>query len=559
MVTSQQAVESRGRHSVPRQLANVNLAAIAVTISALAVRIWAAAGTFLNPDEALHFRLANQPTLALAYKESLTASHPPLLTVVLYYWRALGTSESWLRMPLVLASVAFCWMFYKWLASAAGELAAFIALLFVAFLPPIVALSAEIRQYPLLLVFLASALYFLDRAFDKKSTGRMAAFALCLYLAMLSHYSAFWFAAALGVYALFRIFSERIRGILVASWIAAQFGGLVLAIVLYKTHISKLGIGDSRPVLQGWMSDEFLRRSYFDAAHNNRILFLIGHSFGVFQYFFGQLAVGDVMGLLFIVGVILLLRGKGLPLRRSQMRLALLITLSFAIACAASMAHLYPYGGTRHMFFLIIPAITGVSVAIACMSSQKWSRGVTAAMVVLAACIIFGKPRRPTIDRADQSTSHMTAAIEFIAEQVTPSDLIFTDYHSDLMLGHYLCRQRPIDLNEATPGFEEFSCAGHRVVSTDYKRWMFHAESFSEDWQRLVQTYGLKTGTAVWVFQSGWDPSVSDDLRKDFSDFQDLKVEQFGNNITIFKLTVGQPMPDSSSDATDAGTDNSIR
>ncbi|MFY9741067.1 MAG: hypothetical protein WAK21_03630, partial [Candidatus Sulfotelmatobacter sp.] len=131
--------------------------------------------------------------------------------------------------------------------------------------------------------------------------------------------------------------------------------------------------------------------------------------------------------------------------------------------------------------------------------------------------------------------------------------------HSDLILGHYLCRQRPIDLNTETPGFEEFSCAGHRVVSTDYKRWMFHAESFSQDWRRLIQTYRLQPGTAVWVFQSGWDPSVSDDLRKDFPEFHNLKVEQFGNNITIFKLTVGQPMPDSSLGATDAGTDNSIR
>ncbi len=559
MVTSQQAVESQRRHSVPHQLANVNLAAIAATIAALAVRIWVAAGTFLNPDEALHFRLANQPTLALAHKESLTASHPPLLTFVLYYWRALGTSELWLRMPLVLASVAFCWMFYKWLAKSAGEVAAFIGLLFVAFLPPIVALSAEIRQYPLLLAFLASALYFLDEAFEKKSTGRMAAFALCLYLAMLSHYSAFWFAAALGIYALFRIFSERIRGTLVASWIATQVGGLALAIVLYKTHISKLGIGDSRPVLQGWMSDEFLTRSYFDPAHNNRILFLIGHSFGAFQYFFGQLAVGDVMGLLFIVGVILLLREKNLSSRPSQPRLALLITLPFAIACAASMAHLYPYGGARHVAFLVIPAITGVSVAIERMVSGKWSRGVTAAILVLAVCVIFGKPRRPTIDRADQSSSHMTAAMEFIAEEVKSPDLMFTDYHSDLILGHYLCRQRPIDLNTETPGFEEFSCAGHRVVSTDYKRWMFHAESFSQDWRRLIQTYRLQPGTAVWVFQSGWDPSVSDDLRKDFPEFHNLKVEQFGNNITIFKLTVGQPMPDSSLGATDAGTDNSIR
>ena len=186
-----------------------NLAAALITLLGFLARLWAAHGTFLNPDEALHFRLANQVSLALAYKESLTAAHPPLLILLLYYWRALGTSELWLRLPSVLAGAVFCWMFYKWLRKAAGSLAGFIGLLLVAFLPPIVLVAAELRQYSLLLAFLVSALYFLDEAFTKNSASRMAAFTLCLYLAMLIHYSAFWFAAALGFYALFRIFTER--------------------------------------------------------------------------------------------------------------------------------------------------------------------------------------------------------------------------------------------------------------------------------------------------------------------------------------------------------------
>src|SRR5580658_3342861 len=101
---------------------HAHTAALAVTLLGFLARLWSASGTFLNPDEALHFRLANQPSLLLAYQQSLTASHPPLLTVVLYFWRGLGTSELWLRLPLGLASVAFCWMFYKWLSHAAGSL-----------------------------------------------------------------------------------------------------------------------------------------------------------------------------------------------------------------------------------------------------------------------------------------------------------------------------------------------------------------------------------------------------------------------------------------------------
>ena len=399
-------------------------------------RLFAASGIFLNPDEALHFRLANQLTLALAYEASLTASHPPLFTFLLYFWREMGTSELWLRLPSVLAGTVFCWMFYKWLSKAAGSLAGLIGLLFVALLSPIILIAAEVRQYALLLVFLVSALYFLDEAFAEKSLSRMAAFSLCLYLAMLFHYSAFLFAAALGIYALFRIVTERPPASLVAVWAIGQFGGLALAAFLYRTHLSKLGVGDSRTALQGWMSEFYLLRSYFDPAHDNPVKFLVGHSFGVFQYFFGQLAVGDVMGIVFLVGVGLLLRGKESPKdRTSSRRLGIFLLIPFAIAGALSLAHLYPYGGTRHMAFLIIPAVAGVSVAIARLSAgwtektrdreERWGRGLTIAALVIVTCFAFGKPRKPRMERADQSQAHMVDAVAFIRANVRPSDLIF--------------------------------------------------------------------------------------------------------------------------------------
>src|SRR6202167_1774559 len=132
---------------------HADLAALLIALLGLLARLWTASGTFLNPDAALHFRLANQLFLALAYKASLTSAHPPLLILLLYYWRGLGTSELWLRLPSVLAGAAFCWMFYKWLSKAGGSLAGFIGLLFIAFLLPTILISAEVRQYSLLLAF----------------------------------------------------------------------------------------------------------------------------------------------------------------------------------------------------------------------------------------------------------------------------------------------------------------------------------------------------------------------------------------------------------------------
>ena len=533
---------------------HVGTVAVFLTLLGFLARLWVASGTFLNPDEALHFRLANQLSLALAYKASLTAVHPPLLILLLYFWRALRTSELWLRLPSVLAGTVFCWVFYKWLTKAAGGLAGLIGLLFAALLLPIITLSAEVRQYALLLAFSISALYFLDEAFAKNSARRIAFFALCLYLAMLFHYSAFLFAGALGIYALFRIFTERPPAKLATAWAASQVGGLALAVFLYKTHLSKLGAGDSRTPLQGWMS--YLQRSYFDPARDNPVKFLVTHSFGVFQYFFGQLAVGDVVGIAFLVGVALLLRGKGLPLgvetqlgveirkdRASSRRLGLFLLLPFAVAGAVSLARAFPYGGTRHVAFLIIPAIAGVSVTIAVLAAGRWNRGLAIAALILLTCLAFGKPRQPRMNRADQSHQQMAEALNFVRQNVKPSDLIFTDYQSDLIVGHYLCQQRPI-FPEITPtDFEQFSCSGYRIVSTDYKTWMFWADNFPQAWQRLVQSYNLKPGDTVWIFQAGWGVDLPADLQKHYAQFRELRFESFGKNLKLFKMTVGQPMP----------------
>jgi putative effector of murein hydrolase LrgA (UPF0299 family) len=522
-----------------------DVAAVSVTLLGFLARLWTASGTFLNPDEALHFRLGNQISLALAYKASLTAAHPPLFIILLYFWRALGTSELWLRLPSVIAGTAFCWVFYKWLTKAAGNLTGFIGLLFVAFLPPIILLAAEIRQYSLLMAFLASALYFLDTAFSENSPRRMVAFSTCLYFAMLFHYSAFFFAAALGLYALFRIFTERPPARLVVAWTIGQLGGLALAAFFYKSHISKLGAGESRMALQGWMSESYLQRSYFDPTHDNPLKFLVGHAFGVFQYFFGQLAVGDAVGILFLLGVALLVRGKGFSEDQlSSRRLGIFLLLPFAIASAASLAHVYPYGGTRHVAFLIIPAVAGVSVAIARLAADRWDRALTAAALIIVACIVFGKPRPPRMERSDQSRTNMASATEFAKQKMDPSEIIFTDYQSDLILGHYLCQQRPISFDAAPANFEQFSCAGHRIVSTDYKtEWMFWANNFPKDWKLFVQAYRLKPGDTVWILETGWGVDLPEDLRRNFAEFHNLHFESFGKNINIFKMTVGQPMP----------------
>src|SRR5580698_3743473 len=150
-----------------------NLSALLIVTAALLVRLRAASGTFLNPDEALHYLLANQSSWRLAYQASLTNAHPPLLTFVLYFWRGVGTSEFVLRLPSVIAGTAFCWIFFKWLSRILGPVAGFIGLILVSFLPPMIELAAEVRQYALLLFFLVASAYLLERALAENSAAVM--------------------------------------------------------------------------------------------------------------------------------------------------------------------------------------------------------------------------------------------------------------------------------------------------------------------------------------------------------------------------------------------------
>jgi uncharacterized membrane protein len=168
-MTSLPAGASR-EHSTESWLADrAGTAAAVAALAGFFLRLWTASGTFLNPDEALHFRIANQASFDFVYRASLAESHPPLLYWVLHFVRYFGTSELWLRLPSVIAGTIFCWLLFRWLSLVTGQLSGFIGLLFAALLPPIVRLSAEVRQYALLLMFLTGALYFLERALAKNS------------------------------------------------------------------------------------------------------------------------------------------------------------------------------------------------------------------------------------------------------------------------------------------------------------------------------------------------------------------------------------------------------
>lgn len=523
-----------------------NRAAGWVLLAAFLLRLWKASGTFLNFDEAMHFLAANKASLAEAYRASVSLAHPPLLILLLHVWGKFGTSELFLRLPAVTAGTIFCWLFFRWLSRLLGPTVGWVGLILVSLLPVFVELSSEIRQYPLLLCFMMAAAYLLELALVEDSSVKMLVSFFFLYLAVLTHFSGTLFAAALGIYSLSRLANGRPSRRVIANWIAGQAGAAGIFVFLYLTQISQLKGSASAQHMQ-----VLLANSYFHRGHDHLLGFIFARTFGVLQYTFGQLTVGDLAGLLFVAGIVLLSIGAGANRTEiakkevvengaqrsgpSSQQLAFLLMLPFVINAAAAIADLYPYGGTRHSAFLLPFAVAGVSLTIIRLTRGRALPALGGALLMVSVCQLFGAPHRPFMLREDQRRRNMTQALDAIRQNVSPGDVILVDFQSNFLLRFYLC---PNAIPGGVPASDlrTYACGGHRVVSTNSDTNVLTADSFLRRRNEMTSVYALQAGQTVWIFQAGWDIGLARELQEKVPEFLDLRAELFGRNISLFKL-----------------------
>ena len=520
-----------------------DLAGATLVLIGFVWRLWLAQATFFNTDEAWHYSLANQSSLAAAYKASLTLLHPPLLVFVLYFWRHLGTSNLWLRLPGVLAGSALCWAVYKWLSRVFGRSAGWAGLILVTLLPPMIALSAELRQYTLMMVFAVGSAYLLEGALAKNSIGQMAGSGVCLYLAMLSHYSAFLFAAALAIYSIGRMIRERPPAAVVAVWSAGQAAGVGLASVLYVTQISKLGslYAGAHPLHN--YADWYLSDWYFHPGRDRLLPFLFRGTLGVFRFTFGQTAVAQIAACLFLVAVVLLARERPGPGRFRSRSTAILLVAPLVLSWAAVWVGLYPFGRTRQCVFLALFAIAGVSVALVRMSRERAGIASLLALGMVIVCHARGTLQgRDMLPLAEQQHEHMDQAVQFLRTEVSPEDLIFTDKATSYQLAHYLCDQKPVEFESRTEDYESFQCKGLRVRSTGPNAGALTADTVWLEYSK--HDYGTDL-RRVWVVEGGWASGLGEALRSRYSAFSQIQVHSFGRYLEAFQLphpsTAGSP------------------
>lgn len=543
-----------------------------VLIVGLGARLYKAAAYFLNPDEALHLVLTSQPSVKLAYKAALTNAHPPLLVLFLHYWRWFGQSEFVLRLPLVLAGTACCWVAYLWLKQLLGYQPAFVGLLLLAFSPAFIDLSAEIRQYALLLFFISVCLYLAERALREGSVLLMVLFSLSLCGALLIHYSALLFAFTMGIYMSVRFYGMRdwqrstsgpkpqtekggpdrnaeapqrteakndqgranaMRVFIV--WAAGQLVALAIASYFLFAHLIPL----RRAGMLVPDYDTYLRKSIFHPGERNVIGFVAVQTLRVFTYLFSHGLVGSLAMLAFMIGIILLLWGKvGLRDGSSPRVFALLLGLGFAVNCAAALAGQYPYGGTRHSAWLLLFAVASVCVGIASWArSRFWltSGVVTCALVVAN---IFPAPA-PLIRPKNQARALMKEAVNSFRESAPPGSLALADYQSGLLFGYYVCGKTVVQVVPPMEELRRYDCAPYTVVTPSTQHFRFDGRDVADEIGKTAAQYQLRPGAKIWFFNAGWITDSAPELIPQLRNFSCSEPKWFGGNIFWCQLAVG--------------------
>lgn len=530
--------ESRQSIGLARERGNFSVPLLLLALGFI-LRMANAFWRFLNADEALHYLLSVAPSVAAAEHASLTTSHPPLLIVFLYYWRMLGHAEWFLRLPEVLAGTAFCWILFCWLRRVRNQNTALVAFVLWLFAPALVLLSAEIRQYAFLLFFSSLSLYFLDRGIEEDSPGSMLASAAALYGALLVHYASLIVALTLGSYAILRWLKTRTRLGTTLAWVTGQAGALGVVAFLFIHHVSKLRArGQPQAV-----AETYAHRSIFWPGEEHAWTFVARNTIRVFHYFFNQGAVGVLALVLFLCGIVILVRSQdpGSSRKPSSRQLAFLFVLPFVVNAITGLLRLYPYGGSRHDVYLAIFAVPAIALAVAEWRPRRKEWKPAAIAVALAVCYLFPHAQDEYISWRNQNRRLMMGAVAALSA-LPANSTIFTDDQGGLLLSYYLCNGPAVQIEQR--GFQPFlkaRCGDHWLISLDPNLWIFKAETFPDTIGRAQRTYDLRPPAPIWLFQAGWYVDQESALRQELRDYGCTAPEDFGKNMFLCRLTVSGP------------------
>ncbi len=481
---------------------HVDMAAFFIMVSGFFVYFYYGNRYYLNPDEAYNFFVANKLTGLSPWKAYLKAAsydpaHPPLFVFVLHLFMKFWNSVFALRFLSAAISMAALWFFFKWIQRTCGSMEALVGLIILAFSPAMISIAFEVRDYSLLLFFICGALYFLSLLLEKKSLWTGIAFSLFLYGAILAHFSAAWIVISLGIYIVFILLFEKPGWRVAVLWGVSQAGAMALYGFLYITHIrGMLKSGSADFNIQG-----YLKRWYFFPGEEALHSFVTRNSLELFTYITGGKLAGIIALACFLLGIVHILfkRSRGV-VHKDKSYDAILLVLPFILGCMGAVFLVMPYGGTRHVSYLLPFASTAIAVCFVRVFSLKRISIALIAGVILVPLWLTNSPPRNA--RPDMSNAHMNAALEQLNANIPAHEIIFVDDMTHHVLAYYLARdQGPITHSKQGTVYEH-AMGQYRIVSI--VPFSFSPDRFEKDLVSMSQSMNLKAGDFVWVMTVGW-------------------------------------------------------
>jgi hypothetical protein len=516
--------------------ANFTGVALAITGAGLLIKVLVALPTFLNSDEVSNAFTALQPTLGGLFTEAFKSPHPPLYFLVLRLWSVLGASDFMLRLPSVLAGTAAIWVAFRWLALIFDRNSALVALIILTFSPAVTAQLVEVRQYSFLYLVAAAGLLWLERAFILKSARHMLLSGLMFALAVYTHSSAFWLVIAVGAYGVVRLSVERPPRKVAGAWALSQAVIAGLCALVYFTQLAHHRGGFT----ETYARENWLRTSYFHAGSDNVLWFPIRQTSVLFQYLYSLPIDGVIMMLGSLAAVVYLLV-KGRPHAGSESArrdLGLLLILPFAVTCAAALAGVYPYGGSRHSILLALFAAAGAGFIIARFANRRIWPILLGAAVLVPIWVSKAVPPEGQPSPTGQRRELVTNAIDYIRQDVPPGRIIFTDILNQFTLRRYLDRKVTPELPTPAGQLMEYDVAGYRLVAS-LRYFNFPPDSFGDEFARMAAAYGLGPGDTVCVASMGWGSSVAWRLYNRYGmEYEGTRV--FSPSIAVMEIPVGE-------------------
>jgi hypothetical protein len=501
----------------------------AILAAAFVFRLGRASQGFLNPDEVVIFLVAHQHRAVDVWRSILLHPYPPLYSIVLYLWTFIGSSELVARLPSVIFGVGFLWFSFRWMKLAAGDAAALTGLVILSFSPPLIMLSTEVRPYMLQLFCMSVALWFLERAFHEDPVGNLVWFALWSCLSVLSHYQAFWFVLAAGVYALVRIWNRDLPPPAVRVWVILESATFLLCLGLFRYHLLKF----RGAWLERYGIDSWLRDSYFHEGSGQAAGFVVSSTRAFFEYFSNQVLLGGVATLLFATGVGLLIWRAVRQQARASAAFAVLLVLPFAYVAAAGWRQLYPYGGSRHDSVLFLFAAAGISVAIAAIVRQRVLPVVLGSLLLVPLWQSNAQDHRYDMAASEQRRDYMQGAMDYLRSSAGAGAILFANRQTSAMLEYYLGDRYPVSPRRSV-GFAERWIGGYRVIASD--RFAMWPVEFLSEYVRMRELYGIRPEEKVWVVDAVFGPNISYGLRGMYPGLQLPNLRGFGQSVAVFRV-----------------------